>query len=54
MQSPWQAFVSGHALVVNSPIALDPLLVAQELEDLLAADQFERNLGDVETGNPRF
>ncbi len=54
MHSPWEAFVSGHTLVVNSPLALDPVLLAQELEELLATDQFERNLGDVETGNPRF
>jgi hypothetical protein len=42
--------VSGHALVVDSPIALDPVLLAQELEEIIAADQLERNLD----WNPRF
>ncbi len=50
MSGHMSGHVSGHALVVDSPIALDPVLLAQELEEIIAADQLERNLD----WNPRF
>ncbi len=53
-QHAWSAFVAANAFVVNCPIVMDRAQLAQELHQLVADDRFERNQGDLQSGNPRF